>query len=107
MVVVRDERTQARAAVPPAAAKVIEVPESGPHAAAPTGPAILVMRDGRQMQVSRYTIMGDYLYVSSRPRQTSRIPLDSVDLEATVHQNALRGIPFRLPTDPGEVVVSF
>jgi hypothetical protein len=97
------------AALPPAKAKVIEVPGSsdvaGDHAA--EAPATLVLRDGKEITVSRYMIMGQYLYDSSRPRHTTRIPLDQLDLQATERLNAQHGVPFAIPADSSEVMVRF
>ncbi len=96
------------AAAPPAQPKMIEVPGSSDVAQErPDAPATLVLRDGKEISVSRYTIMGQYLYDSSRPRHTTRIPLDQLDLEATERLNAQNGVPFSLPADSNEVMVRF
>ncbi len=96
------------AGAPPSRAKVIEVPGSRDVAQEkPEAPATLVLRDGKEISVSRYTIMGQYLYDSSRPRHTTRIPLDQLDLEATQRLNAQHGVPFELPADNNEVMVRF
>ncbi len=96
------------AAMPPSHAKVIEVPGSGDVSQEkPQLPATLVLRDGKEIAVSRYTIMGQYLYDSSQPRHTTRIPLDQLDLEATQRLNAQHGVAFQLPADSNEVMVRF
>lgn len=112
VVVVREAAPELRptlASLPPSQAKMIEVPVSA-NASEERGadvPATLVLRDGTEMTVRRYTIMGQYLYDSSRPRHTTRIPLDQLDLEATERVNAQNGVAFAVPTDNNEVVVRF
>jgi hypothetical protein len=107
VIVVRDEHPREDPVSLPAA-KMIEVPLPVRAHAVALPPAVLVLHGGQQVEVSRYTILGAFLYDSSRPRQTSRIiPLQDLDLEATVRLNAARGIAFQLPVDSNEVVVRF
>jgi len=89
--------------------KMIEVPEADNGRAGPAvpPPVVIVLRDGQRRELTRYTITGAYLYDSSKALQTSRIPIDDLDLEATVHANAERGIPFSVPSQRNEVVVRF
>jgi hypothetical protein len=89
--------------------KMIEVPGSSAvgTSAAQASPVVIVMRDGQRRELTRYTITGAYLYDSSKALETSRIPIDQLDLEATVHANAERGVPFAIPSQRNEVVVRF
>ena len=111
VIVIREEASAPVA--PPAAPvipqpKMIEVPGGASAASAvPTSPVVIVMRDGQKREMTRYTITGAYLYDSSKALQTSRIPIDDLDLEATVHANAERGVPFSIPSQRNEVVVRF
>jgi hypothetical protein len=100
---------ETHAPLPTSQPKIIEVPGSRDLTTDPAAdpPATLVLRDGKEVTVSRYTIMGQYLYDSSRPRHTTRVPLDQLDLKATERLNAQNGVPFALPTDSNEVMVRF
>jgi hypothetical protein len=70
--------------------------------AAPDAPAsdqpqtILVFKDGHQVEVANYAIVGNTLYdLSSGHRQ--KIALADLDLTATAKQNDDRGIDFQVP----------
>jgi hypothetical protein len=62
----------------------------------PQPPTILVFKDGHQMEVGNYAIVGQTLFdlTPSRPR---RIALADLDLSATQKQNDDRGVTFQLP----------
>jgi hypothetical protein len=112
VIVIRDEaKTPAPAPAPAVSAqpKMIELPGSDDAKVdvATASPVVIIMRDGKRREMTRYTITGAYLYDSSKALQTSRIPIDDLDLEATVHANAERGVPFSIPTQRNEVVVRF
>ncbi|MBV9609924.1 MAG: hypothetical protein JO187_10245 [Acidobacteria bacterium] len=112
VIVIREEaKTPATAPdpTPPAQPKMIEVPASASATAGVTSssPVVIVLRDGQRRELTRYTMTGTYLYDSSKALQTSRIAIEDLDLEATVHANAERGVPFEIPTQRNEVVVRF
>ena len=111
VIIIREEAKEAQTPPAPAAvpqAKMIEVPTAASTGSpAADTPVLIVLRDGQKREVTRYTITGAYLYDSSKALETSRIPLDELDLEATVHVNAERGVPFAIPTQKNEVVVRF
>jgi hypothetical protein len=57
---------------------------------------ILVFKDGHQVEVANYAIVGSTLYdLTSGHRQ--KIPLADLDLTATAKQNDDRGIDFQVP----------
>jgi hypothetical protein len=62
----------------------------------PQPPTVLVFKDGHQLEVENYAIVGQTLYdlTSGRPR---KIALADLDLEATQKLNDDRGISFQLP----------
>jgi hypothetical protein len=70
---------------------------------------ILVFRDGHRQQISAYTIADDTLfaaadyYTSGSWNRT--VALSSLNLPETVATNQSRGVQFRLPTAPNEVIV--
>ncbi|HVI05540.1 MAG TPA: hypothetical protein VM711_05540 [Sphingomicrobium sp.] len=57
---------------------------------------LLVFKDGHQMEVSNYAIIGPTLYDLS-DGHTRKIQLAELDLAATVKQNDQRGVEFELP----------
>jgi len=77
------------------------------RAAAPSQPAshaeeanqprtVLVFKDGRQLEVLNYAIVGSTLYDLSNGL-TRKVALAELDLPATVKQNDDRGVDFQLP----------
>ena len=70
-------------------------PEPAQPEAVPT--TILVFRDGHQMEIGNYAIVGDTLYDLAGNYQTHKILLADLDLEKTVKANEDRGYDFKLP----------
>jgi len=72
-------------------------------------PAVLVFRDGHREEVSKYTIIGPTMYTSadywSSGTWTKKIQLADLDVPSTLKLNQERGVRFRLPTSPNEVVI--
>lgn len=70
---------------------------------------LLVFRDGRSEATNAYAVIGDALYEQSNywnsGRWTKKIPMADLDLPATIKANQERGIPFKLPAGPNEVVL--
>jgi hypothetical protein len=70
---------------------------------------VLVFRDGHTEEFSAYTIADGYLYASGDYYNSGsgnrKIALTTLNLPETVKENELRGIPFRLPAAPNEVIV--
>lgn len=77
-------------------------PPSGPAAQpgdtlAPDQPqTLLVFKDGHQLEVANYAIVGSTLYDLTDGRH-HKIPLAELDLTATAKQNDDRGIDFQVP----------
>jgi hypothetical protein len=113
VIVIREEAKEpVTPPAPPVVAaqpKMIEVPAAANDSAAQKNqaPVVIVLRDGQRRELTRYTMTGKYLYDSSKALETSRIAIDDLDLEATVHANAERGVPFSVPNQRNEVVVRF
>ncbi len=78
-------------------------------APAPQTAAILLFRDGHREEVSEYTIAGGALYASGSYYAggpwNRKIDLSSLNLPETVASNQSRGVKFRLPASPNEVVI--
>lgn len=76
---------------PVVAAQPQEAPEEQPA-------TILVFKDGRQMEIENYAIVGTTLYDLSDGR-AKKVALVELDLPATVKQNDDRGVEFKIPAD--------
>lgn len=88
----RSSRTQTEAESAPAAKS-----EETPLADQPQ--TVLVFKDGHQLEVQNYAVVGDMLY-DLTPGRHHKIPLADLDLTTTAKQNDDRGIDFRLPPKP-------
>jgi hypothetical protein len=77
----------------PSAAPAPE-PEAAPAADQPQ--TVLVFKDGHQLEVENYAIVGNTLYDLTQGRR-HKIPLSDLDLDATIKQNGDRGIDFQVP----------
>jgi hypothetical protein len=71
-------------------------------------PAVLVFRDGRNMEVRDYTIADGTLYARGDfyvdGYWSKKIEISSLNLPRTLEANAQRGVKFVLPSSPIEVV---
>jgi len=85
----RDERESQ-----PAAAEQAAQPAPTPVADQPQ--TVLVFKDGHQLEVQNYAVIGDQLY-DLTPGHRRKIALAELDLIATATQNDDRGIDFQLP----------
>jgi hypothetical protein len=84
----RQAQTEAAPAPPPAETPVPDQPQT-----------LLVFKDGHQLEVQNYAVIGDTLY-DLTPGRHHKIALDELDLTSTAKQNDDRGIDFRLPPKP-------
>jgi hypothetical protein len=101
-----DDR-QSRTPEPPAKAQVIEFPAAASSAAAKTlPPTIFILADGERLETRRFVLTASNLSVSIGRRQRT-IPVDSLDIDATVTANQERGIDLRIPADRNEISLSF
>jgi hypothetical protein len=75
-------------APPPAETPVADQPQT-----------LLVFKDGHQLEVQNYAVIGDTLY-DLTPGRHHKIAIDELDLTSTAKQNDERGIDFRLPPKP-------
>lgn len=65
--------------------------------ATPQPPTVLIFKDGHELEVANYAIVGTTLYDLSQERRW-KIALSELDLPATVKQNDDRGLEFVVPT---------
>jgi hypothetical protein len=72
-------------------------------------PAVLVFRDGRQEEISKYAIVGSTIYISnnywSSGAWTRKVLIAELDVPATLKVNQDRGANFALPSGPDEVMI--
>jgi hypothetical protein len=62
----------------------------------PEQPTLLIFKDGRQLEVGNYAILGATLF-DLTPGHPRKIAIADLDLEATRKQNDDRGVTFQLP----------
>ncbi len=97
----------ARAEIPAASPKLIEVPSTaGSAARKPLPPAMFILMSGERIEVRRYLLTHDRMYLTVDHQQRT-IPLAMLDISATVAANHERGIEMRIPADPSEISLSF
>jgi len=89
----RPPEAQAYAAPQPPAAQ--PVPTSAKDDVKPGEPTVLVLRNGKQQEVTNYAIMGDTLYIFDGGKK--KIALADLDIPATVKANDDRGLEFKMP----------
>lgn len=77
------------------AAPSVQRSEAVPAADQPE--TVLVFKDGHQLEVENYAIVGSTLYDLTDGRR-HKIPLSDLDLDGTMKQNGERGIDFQLPS---------
>ena len=62
-------------------------------------PTLLVFKDGHQLEVGNYAIVGVTLF-DLTPGHSRKVPLADLDLDATQKQNDDRGVTFQVPQLP-------
>jgi hypothetical protein len=85
----------------------IEIP-SAANAAAPKipPPAVFILANGERLEARRFVLSASLLSVSI-DRQQRNVPLNMLDLQATLSANHERGIDLRIPDDRNEICLSF
>lgn len=73
-----------------------QLESSDPHLEAAQEPTLLVFRDGHQLELGNYAIVGVTLF-DLTPGHARKVALADLDLEATRKQNDERGITFQVP----------
>jgi hypothetical protein len=88
-------------------AQVIEIPGTASSTPAKMVPStIFILANGEQLETRRFLITASNLSFSIG-RQQRTIPLDRIDLDATIAANHERGIDLRIPADRNEISLSF
>ncbi len=87
--------------------KVIEVPAAADQASAkPLPPTVFILNNGERLESKRFLLRANDLSITLNRRQRT-IPLDQLDLEATIAANRDRGIELEIPADPNEISLRF
>jgi len=71
-------------------------PAPAPAPREPATPTLLIFRDGTKQEVENYAIVGATVWLFSEQR-ARKVPLSSLDVEATARANDERGLSFRAP----------
>jgi hypothetical protein len=103
----REERQAPTPAAIPASPQVIEVPGVANAAAIKTvPPTIFILKNGERMEARRFVLTANNLSVSI-DRQQRTVPLEMLDINATITANRELGIDLRIPADRNEISLSF
>ena len=87
-------------------AQVIEIPGvANPNAKVPP-PTIFILANGERLETRRFVLTASLLSVSIDRHQRT-VPLDLLDISATITSNHERGIELRIPDDRNEITLSF
>jgi len=88
-------------------AQVIEIPSvadsTTPKMLPPT---IFILANGERLETRQYVLTASNLSVRI-DRQRRTVPLDALDINATITANHEHGIDLRIPADRNEISVSF
>ena len=75
---------------------VSPAPSRAPAAREPATPTILMFRDGTKQEVENYAIVGQTVWLFNEQR-ARKVPLSSIDVDATAKANDERGLSFQVP----------
>ncbi len=88
-------------------AQVIEIPGAANSSAVKMlPPTIFILANGERLETRRFLLTASNLSFSI-DRQQRTIPLDRLDIDATIAANRERGIDLRIPADRNEISLSF
>jgi hypothetical protein len=86
---------------------VIEIPGAANSTAARMSPTtIFILANGERLEARRFVLTASNLSVSI-DRQQRTLPVDMLDINATISANHERGIDLRIPADRSEISLSF
>ncbi len=105
LVRVHDE-TRDREPAPPLPAQVIEIPNDSNAETKPLPATVFVLTNGERVETQRYLLTASSVSLTLHRSQRT-IPLQMVDLDATVAANRDRGIDLRIPNDRNEISLRF
>ena len=94
------------AASPIPKAQVIEIPGDKNTIVRVLPPTIFILASGERLEARRYVLTASNLSLSVG-RQERTVPLDVLDINATIAANQMRGIDLRIPESRNEISLSF
>jgi hypothetical protein len=108
VVILQPDERQSRTPEPPVRkAQVIEIPGvANSTAAKMLPPTIFILANGERLETRRYLLTASHLSVNIERRQRT-LPLDMLDINATITANRERGIDLQIPADRTEISLSF
>jgi len=86
--------------------KLVEIPNERNAAPQPMQPAVFVLANGQRIESNDYVLNNHSLKVVEGRRERT-IPIDELNLEATVAANQQRGIELTVPRDRNVLFLSF
>jgi hypothetical protein len=86
--------------------QVIEIPGVANPNAKTLPPTIFILANGERLETRRFVITANLLSVSIDRRHRT-MPLEVLDINATIITNHERGIDLRIPDDRNEISLSF
>ena len=87
-------------------AQVIEIPHDANSKPKLLPPTVFVLANGDRLETRRFVLTATVLTVTVN-RQVRLVPLDTLDVAATLSSNRERGIDLRIPDDRNEISVGF
>lgn len=109
VVIVHDAPAAAPVMVAPAEPRMIEVSEAAavPSNLTKTPMAVFILSDGRRLESQNYTITDSILSIKELHRPAMQVPLDQLNIPATLTENHQRGLDLRLPESSSEILIGF
>ncbi|MFZ0703996.1 MAG: hypothetical protein WAM71_00230 [Candidatus Korobacteraceae bacterium] len=110
MIVVREPEQKA-ASAPAASPKVIEVPPENAQgkqvvASGPVPAAVFILTSGQRLEAKRYLLTEDVLRLQ-HGRDRQNIPMNELNVEATIAANHERGIELQIPDSKNQLTLGF
>jgi hypothetical protein len=87
-------------------AQVIEIPSDKNAIVKVLPPTIFILATGERLEARRYVLTASNLSLSIG-RQERTVPLNVLDIDATIAANHVRGIDLRIPESRNEISLSF
>jgi hypothetical protein len=85
--------------------QVIEIPSRANPNAKMLPPTIFILANGERLETRRFVLTASNLSISI-DRQQRTVPVDMLDINATITTNHERGIDLRIPADRNEISLS-
>lgn len=95
-----------RPAKPLPPAQVIEIPSTGSAVAKSLPPTVFILTNGERLESDRFVLTAYSLSINVH-RSLRTIPLEMLDIDATLAVNRDRGIDLRIPNDRNEISLRF